>query len=294
MRDMTGASGKTIPGSQELLQSLQKIEEAQQTPIHSITWCWDREGDTGSLDWGCRSDRGTYSAEALQNRFQKIAEGAEYPYLLYLPPAYDPRRDCPAILFLHGIGERGKDPLALADYGPFQYILQGHTLPFMVIAPVLEAQYHWVEDEQGNETDRQMRRLERFIGQMRRRYAIDPQRIMLTGLSMGGRGAYKLACALPDVFAAAAICCGRAAPREAPDRFYYQLEEIRFSCWIFHGLQDAVVNPEHALACARRLRSLDSERPLRLTLYPHIGHDCYVPAYLEPRLYGWFEEKRKG
>lgn len=226
--------------------------------------------------------------------FRAVTGEAEYPYLLYLPPGYDPEKRYPAILFLHGIGERGKAPETLAQYGPFLYALEGHRLPFIVFAPVVEKESHWVEDADGQETDRQTARLEAFIREMKRAYAVDEKRLSLTGLSMGGRGAYKLACYLPEAFCAVAVCCGRAAPREEPEAFSYPLEKMRgLPCWLFHGLMDRLVSPDHALCAARRLRQEDPKGELRLTLYPQVAHGCYEFAYRDARLYAWLEKQRR-
>lgn len=282
-----------LPDGLELMSALRSMEEETDTNIRSLTWDWDGEALSNVME---SDDCPRCVPETLQSAeecFQCVSENTEYPFLLYLPPDFDARCRYPVILFLHGIGERGKEAFALADYGPFRYIRGGHALPFIVVAPVLEAEHHWVEDDRGEETDRQMIRLKRFLGQILDRCPIDHDRILLTGLSMGGRGAFKLACFLPDTFAAAAICCGRAAPREHPDRPHYDLSALKIPCWIFQGMEDTVVNPEHALAAARHLRRLHPNGRLRLTLYPHAGHNCYDFAYQDPGLYAWFGEQRK-
>ena len=283
-----------VPKKQEILELDARLEEQCGTRLRAACWRW-REGQTvTSIETGDPLPR-IAPRRDTEGRFLSVTEGAEYPYLLYLPERVPEGRLMPVILFLHGIGERGMPPSALAGYGPFQYILSGHGLPFLVAAPVIEKENHWVQDGQGEETDAQMIRLRRFLAQILCSYPADPERICLTGLSMGGRGAYKLSCFLQGTFAALAVCCGRAAPRESPDRFFYRMENLTsLPCWIFHGLKDEVVRPEHSLAAAEKLRRLDGNADVRLTLYPGVGHDCYEYAYRDSRLYAWLEVQKKG
>ena len=46
-------------------------------------------------------------------------------------------------------------------------------------------------------------------------YATDPKRVVLTGLSMGGRGSWELAAAHPERFAAVVPICGPGRPEQA-------------------------------------------------------------------------------
>ncbi len=255
--------------------------------IRRIDYRWDAGRFSAQVTFGSTLSARTPLKDE-NGRFQAVVGGAEYPYLLSLPNGYDPDRVYPTILFLHGIGERGENPAVIADYGPFQYILAGHEPDMIVIAPQVEKSAHWVEDQDENEVDTQMLRLARFLEQMRGAYAIDDTRVYLTGLSMGGRGAYKLACHLPDAFAAVAICCGRAGKADQPEAIMYDLNRLAGTpVWLFHGLSDETVRPDHALAGARALLDVQEKPNLRLTLYPAVGHGCYEHAYQEDALYAW-------
>ena len=294
MQDIVSCAEKGIPDKRAIQTLLETENEGRSAPLHSVAWHWHGGSVSAVLEYG-RPPEPPAPSRGAGDVFQAVRHNAEFPYLLYLPPGYDPSRRYPAILFLHGIGERGKAPEALMNYGPFRYILSGHALPFIVMAPVLEAENHWVEDARKNETDEQMIRLKTFVRQMLSRYPADEDRLCLAGLSMGGRGAYKLACALPDTFAAAVICCGRAAPRETPEAFHYPLERLaHLPCWFFHGLRDSVVDPAHTLAAVRKLRALNPSGRLSLTLYPGVGHSCYDFAFCDARLYAWLEEQKRG
>lgn len=275
------------PDQSQLEDIAIRAREELGIPIREVTYAWQQGKFSANVTFGSTWS----SVQPLKDtagRFETVRNQAAYDYLLYLPENYDPARRYPAVLFLHGIGERGADPSVIADYGPFQYILRGNALDMLVIAPQVETSAHWVEDSQGAESDVQMERLWTFLEQMCQRYAVDTDRIYLTGLSMGGRGAYKLACRYPQAFAAVAICCGRAGQAEAPEQMMYDLTGLaELPVWLFHGLSDRTVAPNHALRAMEALRRLQPEGNFRLTLYPGVGHGCYERAYLDPALYDW-------
>lgn len=267
-----------------------RINQELGMPLQSVTFCWD----AGKFSMRPVFGKGLTKivrAKDEAGQFEAICGEAEYNYLLYLPDDYDGTRKYPVIFFLHGIGERGDDPKVLAEFGPFQYLLTGHGLPFVVIAPQLEEGKHWAEDENEDKGEGQMKRLSVFIAQMQQKYALDAQRMHLTGLSMGGRGTYKLSCYLPDAFASVSVCCGRVGETAQEERFTCDLSRIAEKpVWIFHGLSDSVVDAEHTLAAARKLRKLNEKGDLRLTLYPDVTHGSFDHMYREPTLYAWMEE----
>lgn len=261
--------------------------------IGGITYQWKEGSFTVDVHFG--ANKPVKILGDTEGRFQAVTGEAEFGYLLYLPDHYDPAREYPTILFLHGIGERGDNPADLVPYGPFQYILSGNSLDMIIIAPQVEKENHWVEDPNEGEVDTQMKRLSIFLDQMKGKYPIDESRIYLTGLSMGGRGTYKLACYLPDTFAAVAACCGRAGERSDPYHFFYDLEKMADQpVWLIHGLADTTVDANHSLAAMDRLLSLNEKGNFRLTLYPGVGHGSFEYFYLDPALYSWFSQWRKG
>lgn len=261
--------------------------------IGEITYQWQEGSFTADVHFG--ANKPVKMLKDTEGRFQVVTGEAEFGYLLYLPDHYDPTREYPTILFLHGIGERGNNPADLVSYSPFQYILSGNALDMIVIAPQVEKENHWVEDPNEGEVDTQMARLSLFLDQVKEKYPIDESRIYLTGLSMGGRGAYKLACYLPDTFAAVAACCGRAGERNDPYHFFYDLGKMADQpVWLIHGLADTTVDANHSLAAIDRLLCLNEKGNFRLTLYPGVGHGSFEYFYLDPALYSWFSQWCRG
>ena len=282
-----------IPGKAALDNLAIRDRQELGTGIRQVTWRWEQGKFFAEVTFGATLAPETILKDT-SGRFRAVTGQAEYPYLLSLPEHYDPGRAYPMLLFLHGIGERGSDPSIIADYGPFQYILAGGAPDMIVIAPQVEKTAHWVEDAEENEVDTQMARLQVFMQQMQHTYPIDESRIYLTGLSMGGRGAWKLACAMPGTFAAVAICCGRAGVWDQPEQLLYDLRGLADTpVWLFHGLSDQTVDPGHALRGMEQLLALNPSGDFRLTLYPAVGHDCYAHAYRDDSLYAWLSARRK-
>lgn len=114
--------------------------------------------------------------------------------LLYLPPGYADGRLWPAVLYLHGGSHRGRDLEKLESYGPPRLLANGWTPPFVVIAPQLPEGEIWSDAAS----------LIALLDELSRRYPIDPDRLYVTGMSMGGRGAWYLAYRYPERFAAIA------------------------------------------------------------------------------------------
>ena len=105
---------------------------------------------------------------------------APLSYLLHAP---DVAENAPLVLFLHGSGERGSDLERVATVG-LPYLLERLPEPAFVVAPQCPENGRW--------TDR-LEELEALLDDLLARYPVDSSRIYLTGLSLGGQGAWYLA-----------------------------------------------------------------------------------------------------
>ena len=209
--------------------------------------------------------------------FQLMYGDSEYyNYVLYLTEGYDPKdksKKWPVIYFLHGIGEKGDDLTQLLNYGVPKYIKDTGSLDAIMIAPQCPGESHWAD------TDVEEPRLKAFIEENAKKYNIDTDRQYLTGLSMGGRGTWKQALAMPDTFAAIAVVCGRTNT--------YDFSEITdMPIWMFHGAVDGVVPFQNVNRIVEELYKQGHEY-FKLTVYPYQDHDAWTPAYSRPDLYEW-------
>jgi hypothetical protein len=112
---------------------------------------------------------------------------------------------------------------------------------------------------------------------------VDPKRVYLTGLSMGGYGTWETAAKYPELFAAIAPICVRGDPASA-----WKLRYI--PTWIFHGAKDSVVPIKHSDDMNEALKRYDN---VKYTVYPEADHDSWTETYLNEELYRWFIGHRR-
>ncbi len=200
--------------------------------------------------------------------------GGTLPYLLYEPPGWaeEPR---PFVLFLHGAGERGSDAARVATHGIPREIEHGRNFPFVAVSPQCPHASAWVDL-----CDPLLAMMEELIEDLE----LDPRRIYLTGISMGGFGAWKLAAAKPSRFAALVPICGGGDPTWAP-----RLRDL--PTWVFHGADDPIVSVRHSAIMVEALQELGA--PVRFTVYPGVGHDSWTQTYEKAELYDWLLGQRR-
>ncbi len=198
----------------------------------------------------------------------------EMRYLLYLPDGYrqEGGQRWPLIVFLHGAGERGDDMELVKIHGPPKFVEAGKKRPFIVASPQLALGEWWSPDMVAWLT-------KELISTLR----VDPERVYLTGLSMGGYGTWETAAKYPELYAAIAPICGRGDPASA-----WKLRHI--PTWIFHGAKDPVVPKKHSDDMNRALKKYGN---VKYTVYPEADHDSWTETYLNEELYKWFLSHRR-
>jgi predicted peptidase len=128
--------------------------------------------------------------------------GTEYKYQVFVPDNWTKKVWWPVILFLHGTGERGDDGLIQTEVGIGTAIRRDRNrLPAIAVMPQCRKKVWWAESTM---SDVAMAALE----QAQKEFHANPQRIYLTGLSMGGYGTWYLAGRYPGKFAAITPICG--------------------------------------------------------------------------------------
>jgi predicted peptidase len=200
-----------------------------------------------------------------------------YSYLLSRPEGYEAesKKQWPLVIFLHGSGERGSDLEQLKKHGPPKLIAAGQKFPAVIASLQCPANDLWNPHGVKAITDHLIK-TER----------IDSSRVYLTGLSMGGFGTWDTAFEYPDTFAAIAPICGGAGVR------WVTASRLKtMPAWIFHGDKDGAVPVENSHKIHAALQKLGA--PVKLTLYPGIGHDSWTATYDNPEFWTWlFAQKR--
>ncbi|MCC5841588.1 MAG: dienelactone hydrolase family protein [Opitutales bacterium] len=126
-----------------------------------------------------------------------------------------------------------------------------------------------------------MATLDALLDDVISRYRIDEKRIYVTGLSMGGSGAWHLATAYPERFAAIAPIGGGGIPEKAASIAHLPI-------WVFYGELDTPTRIERIDAIVDALREVGSR--IKVTSYPDRRHDAWSVTYDGSRLYEWFLE----
>jgi predicted peptidase len=196
-------------------------------------------------------------------------------YLLYLPPEYDQKDSWPLLVFLHGAGERGSDLNRVKAHGPAKLIEQGKDFPFVIVSPQCPEGQWW--PVLGRE-------VMALVEEMLERYKIDPERVYLTGLSMGGYGTWSIASVWPERFAAIVPICGGGRPFTASN-----LKKV--PVWAFHGAKDPVVPLRESEQMVEAVNRAGGNA--KLTVYPDAEHDSWTQTYENPELYEWLLSHRR-
>ncbi len=195
-------------------------------------------------------------------------------YLLYIPQDYEQQESWPLLLFLHGGGERGDDLELVKMHGPPKLIAAGKQFPFIVVSPQCAKDRFWEPIE-----------LLALLDDLKRRYKVDPDRIYVTGLSMGGFGSWRLAAYAPNRLAAIAPICG------GGEKHWCKLFP-HLPVWAFHGAKDPGVPLARSQEMIDELKKRGGEP--NLTIYPEAEHDSWTETYNNPQLYEWLlAQKRK-
>ena len=192
----------------------------------------------------------------------------------------------PLVLFLHGAGERGDDNRVQLAYLP-EILARPDTrkrFPAHVLAPQCPEGRSWSKRTWALENppilpDALPAMVEKVAG----KYAVDRSRFYVTGLSMGGFGAWELAARFPELWAAVVPICGGGNPLDAP-----KLKDIPI--WAFHGAEDDIVAPGRSREMIAAIRAAGG-KPLYSEL-EGIGHDSWTPAYESEELLEWIFSQR--
>lgn len=205
-----------------------------------------------------------------------IVKTVRLNYLLFLPKGYEekPQQRWPLILFLHGMGERGNDLELVKKHGIARVVEQREDFPFIAVSPQCPLDSWWPDHFDA---------LDLLLDEICARYRVDPDRLYLTGLSMGGYGAWYYAALHPDRFAALVPICGGGMPFFGFPERVVVLKNV--PVWAFHGAKDDRVPLAESERLVKALKAAGGN--VRFTVYPDAGHDAWTETYNNPELYRW-------
>jgi predicted peptidase len=205
-------------------------------------------------------------------------------YLLFTPSDYEADgQPWPLLLFLHGFGESGRNELERVKiHGPPKLVEKRADFPFILVAPqcpppkreMKEIVKAWKAQE-----------LIQLVDHVARNLNVDPARIYVTGLSMGGFGTWRLVAAHPERFAAAVPICGGGEPET-------MAKSLRgVPIWAFHGELDSVVPLSASENMVDAVRQAGGQ--VEFTVYPDVEHDSWTQTYGNEEVYEWLLSHRR-
>lgn len=158
-------------------------------------------------------------------------DGRTMPYRFLPPASVDASESYPLIVFLHGAGERGTDNRIQMQVhiNGLREATQTEQYASYMIAPQLPAGNTFWDPNQAYDLTMDI------IRSVSENNAVDPSRIYVTGLSLGGFGSFNYVSQFPEFFAAAAPLSGWGDPTAAE-----RISDVPI--WTFHGDLDSAVN----------------------------------------------------
>jgi predicted peptidase len=225
-------------------------------------------------------------------------DGKSYRYVVYVPQEFDAAKRWPVLMFLHGSGERGDDGMRQTVVGVGAAVRWNpERFPMIVVFPQAPPDTQWL----GAEARFAMTAMERSIAE----FHGDPDRLYLTGLSLGGYGVWHLALEHPERFAALVPVCGgivkpetadsvRQSPLtlDAPDPWVFTASRVKQTpVWIFHGSDDDVIPPSES----RKMRDAIAKAGgvVRYSELAGVNHNAWDPAYANAELWSWLLRQRR-
>lgn len=205
-------------------------------------------------------------------------------YLVWLPEGYgeDADREWPLIVFLHGSGDEDYDAAYVQTFGLPAVLHLGEqpaNFEFVVVSPQAAPGSAWWT---GNQVDV----VDALVAEVTDTYLIDPDRVYLTGLSMGGYGSWFLATAHPERYAAMVSLSGSGWRQPVlPPGDVCALADVPIRA--IHGANDMISEsgPNQSIVA---LYEIVCETDVYFEMYPDAGHfETYHRAYRDPELYDW-------
>jgi predicted peptidase len=241
-----------------------------------------------SLLAGC-----TAFAAQPEAREWKAPGGAIVKYRWSAPKNPEPGKTYPLVLFLHGSGERGSDNTAQLRFGVLPILKTAEKLgqPCFLIAPQCPDDRWWSPMDPkfkkltaADKPNDLLDPIVALVNDVMARYPVDPNRLYVTGLSMGGFATWDLLGRMPGKIAAAVPICGGGDPSLA----------ARFKDVPIHAFHGEVDSEVPVAATREMIAALEKAggKP-KATYYPGVDHVSWIQTYDNPELIRWIFAQRK-
>ena len=226
------------------------------------------------------------------------ADGGTLLYRLMKPGQVEVGKSYPLVVFLHGAGGRGNDNFGqIRDQPKALEILASDAMrakhPCFVMVPQCPVGKQWVDVpwSKGSYSQKEvavsadLKRVIELVEKLQKGLPVDRTRCYAAGLSMGGYGTWDIILRRPEMFAAAAPCCGAGDPSGAG-----RIKHV--GVWAFHGGKDGVVPVRGSREMFAALEKAGAEP--RYNEFPGVGHFSWNQAFTTKGLWDWMFAHRGG
>jgi predicted esterase len=197
------------------------------------------------------------------------------PYRVYVPSSYDGSKPYPLVIALHGMGGDENSYFEAYNKGAFKAEAERHG--YIVACPKgRKPASMYIGDAERDVLD--------VMEEMKRAYRIDPDRIYMTGHSMGGFGTWSIAMNHPDLFAALAPVAGGVTNPAGMSKIAH-IPQI-----VIHGDKDPTVPVERSRVMVAMGKKLGVE--LKFVEVPGGDHGSVVaPTFKD--VFEWFDSHKR-
>ncbi len=226
------------------------------------------------------------------------ANGDVFLYRLF-EPKMEEGKNFPLLVYFHGGGGAGTD-----NQQQFRDLIVPPTVwalpenqeqhPGFVLVPQAAEWTGWLHPN--------IPAMKGLVDSVIAQHPIDPSRIYITGLSMGGLATWAMIQEYPNFFAAAVPVCGGGDMDELDG-----IMSSNLPIWAFHGVLDSVIiidgvqdwsdNQAEVFTGQRSLVNELIKRGMeptpKATWYPDVEHDSWNGAYSDPELVEWLFTQHK-
>lgn len=227
-------------------------------------------------------------------------------YQLYVPEDYDQNKKYPFIVALHGSGQAKQDvDMILKRYELCTTWLKHGYDDVIIFAPhgqnanKPDEMLETIWSSQGNDSNYGVglggQVAYRIIEELRNKYSIDLDRQYLTGLSLGGQGAYAYIAEHPQDWAGVLISCATAWDHD--DVVAKNIKDYNIPIWIYHAPDDPTRPYKEFNDMVNALNKYDVKYKVTTfengeIFYPS-AHFSWVPMYSNEDTLKWLMEQSK-
>ena len=220
----------------------------------------------------------SYASIELDNESETVVDErldyeCGYTYSVKVPAGYNASNEYPLFLYLHG---------QLLDSVFYNNMM---TNNFHIPA---DDKYIIVRPSK-LESDWDPKKALDVLEDVKANMNVDDDRVYLTGLSMGGRGTFIVAAALPDYFAALMPL----SPHHTPYSYLPLAESVaHIPIWMSHGTNDSTSSYDMAAQMAENLTNLGAEIEFQTIVGGE--HGGWFAIYSDPEIMQWMLSHTRG